>query len=92
MAVSAVYGVRIDVVEEGGRPVRFTWNGRVYAVRRVIDHWVTLRADHVAAAGGRGVPQRRHWRVEAGSDRAPGVFELRYETLGDEWTLARVVE
>lgn len=83
------YGTRITVVEDDGRPARFTWEGRVYGVRRIIDHWVTLRAGRVSA-GERGVPEREHWRVEAGAARTQGVYELRNETGTGEWLLTRV--
>ncbi|GAB3499064.1 hypothetical protein GCM10027440_53460 [Nocardiopsis coralliicola] len=91
--MSRVYGVRIDVAESGGRPQRFTWQGRVYTVRRIIDHWVTLRADWAMAAGGAaGLPQRLHWRVEAGSESALGVYELVNDAFADEWSLARILD
>lgn len=87
--VGRYYGARITVVEDDGRPARFTWDGRVYGVRRIIDHWVTLRMD-----GGpvreKSVPERKHWRVEAGAARTQGVYELRNETGTGEWLLARV--
>ena len=66
------YGVQITVVEDDGRPARFTWEGRVYGVRRIIDHWITLRMDWVPAREKR-VPERKHWRVEAGAAGPPGV-------------------
>lgn len=85
-----IYGVPITVTEQGGRPVRFTWAGRVYVVRRIIDHWVALRANWSPAEHGDRLPERSHWRVEAGSERAPGVYELRHDSVTDEWLLARV--
>ncbi|MDA2810541.1 DUF6504 family protein [Nocardiopsis sp. RSe5-2] len=89
--MSRVYGAPIEVVESGGRPVRFTWGGRIHTVRRVIDHWVTLRAEWAAEAE-ESLPQRRHWRVEAGSDRSLGVYELRHDVAGGGWTLVRVLD
>ncbi|MBB6172859.1 hypothetical protein HNR23_002919 [Nocardiopsis mwathae] len=87
--MARVYGVRISVVDREGRPQRFTWDGRIYTVRRIIDHWVTLRTDWTPAAHDR-LPQRTFWRVEAGADRAPGVYELRHDSTTGEWLLARV--
>ena len=84
-----VYGVPITVAEHGGRPARFTWEGRIYVVRRVIDHWVTLRTEW-SPEGEDRLPQRAFWRVEAGSDTALGVYELRHDSVTDAWLLARV--
>ncbi|MFC4561301.1 DUF6504 family protein [Nocardiopsis mangrovi] len=85
-----IFGVQITVAEQDGRPVRFTWQGRIYAVRRIIDHWVTLRADWAPHAEDR-LPQRTYWRVEAGSQEVSrGVYELRHDSLTGSWTLARV--
>lgn len=75
------------MVEQDGRPARFTWNGRVYGVRRIIDHWVTLRMDRHPGHGSHA-PRRRHWRVAAGS--ALGVYELRHDVEAEQWLLARV--
>lgn len=83
------YGVRVTVVEDDGRPTRFTWDGRVYGVRRILDHWVTLRMDWSPAHEPQ-VPERRHWRVEAGTARSQGVYELRHDTATDTWMLSRV--
>ncbi|GHD34103.1 DUF6504 family protein [Nocardiopsis kunsanensis] len=83
------YGAQITVVEDEGRPARFTWDGRLYGVRRIIDHWVSLRTDRTPAPGG-GASERWHWRVEAGTVRAQGVYELRKDTATGQWSLARV--
>ena len=87
--MSRYYGAQITVVEDDGRPTRFTWDGRVYGVRRIIDHWVNVRMDWVPVPGG-GVPERWHWRVEAGAVRAQGVYELRKDTASGQWSLSRV--
>lgn len=83
------YGVQVTVVEDDGRPTRFTWDGRVYGVRRILDHWVTLRMDWSPAHESQ-VPERRHWRVEAGTARSQGVYELRHDTATGAWMLSRV--
>ena len=85
--VGRYYGAEVTVVEDDGRPARFTWNGRVYGVRRILDHWVTLRMDWTPVSGSQ-VPERRHWRVEAGTPR--GVYELRHDTASETWLLSRV--
>ncbi|GAA1082338.1 DUF6504 family protein [Nocardiopsis metallicus] len=87
--VGRYYGAHVTVVEAEGRPTRFTWEGRVYGIRRIIDHWVTLRRDWTPGADSQ-VPERRHWRVEAGSAYSQGVYELRQDTATDEWLLSRV--
>ncbi|GAA4908440.1 DUF6504 family protein [Streptomonospora salina] len=84
-----VYGVPVAVTEREGRPVRFVWDRRVYNVRHVVDHWITLRSDWSRATRG-NLPQRAHWRVEAGSTRARGVYELQHDSASDAWLLARV--
>lgn len=87
--VGRYYGASVSVVEDQGRPLRFTWNGRVYGVRRIIDHWVTLRMDWTPTIEPR-VPERRHWRVEAGALEAQGVYELLHDAVSDQWLLSRV--
>ncbi|MGW5878784.1 DUF6504 family protein [Nocardiopsis terrae] len=87
--VGRYYGAEVTVVEADGRPSRFTWNGRVYGIRRIIDHWVTLRGGWTPASGSQ-VPEHRHWRVEAGSACAQGVYELRHDTATGGWLLSRV--
>lgn len=87
--MSRYYGAQVTVVEDEGRPARFTWDGRVYGVRRIIDHWVNVRMDWAPMPGG-GVPERWHWRVEAGTVRAQGVYELRKDTVSGQWSLSRV--
>jgi Family of unknown function (DUF6504) len=39
-----VYGEPVNVqARKDGRPVRFVWRGRLYAVRSVMEHWVVNR-------------------------------------------------
>lgn len=89
--MSRVYGEPIEVfVNDEGRPVRFVWRGRLYTVRRVIEHWVTTRewwrqenADPETST------EREFWRVAAG----PGlgaVYELRRDAATGRWLLARM--
>lgn len=81
--------VPISVSEQEGRPVRFTWRGRMYTVRRIVDYWVTLRSDWDPETHEQP-PGRVHWRVEAGSDTSRGVYELRHEEPSGQWHVARV--
>jgi hypothetical protein len=87
--VGRYYGADVTVVEADGRPTRFTWDGRVYGIRRILDHWVTLRRDWTPVSGSQ-VPERRHWRVEAGSAYSRGVYELRHDSTTGGWQLSRV--
>ncbi|MFD0775931.1 DUF6504 family protein [Streptomonospora algeriensis] len=84
-----VYGVPVAVTEHEGRPVRFVWQRRFYNVRHILDHWITLRSDWSPRAQ-EHLPQRAHWRVEAGSPGALGVYELQHDSASGEWLLARV--
>ncbi|MDA0564274.1 DUF6504 family protein [Streptomonospora sp. S1-112] len=86
-----VYGVPITVTEHQGRPVRFVWDRRVYTVRHIVDHWITVRADWTPAHHDQP-PQRVHWRVEAGSAGPPGVYELLHDSGSGRWLLARVLD
>lgn len=84
-----IYGAKIAVAEREGRPLRFTWQGRVHGVRRIIDHWVMLRTDWAPQQHER-IPERRYWRVEAGAEGFLGVYELRHDATSGDWTLARL--
>ncbi len=85
------FGVPVVVCEQDGRPVRFTWEGRLFVVRRILDHWVSLRAEWVPAAQCRP-PERQCWRVRVGVRAAQGVYELQHDVVDGEWRLARVWE
>lgn len=82
--MSRVYGEPIDVVQSGGRPVRFVWRGRLYLVRRILEHWVTK-----SGATTEGPAERRFWRVEAANGRQFGVYELRLDVATGRWLLSR---
>jgi hypothetical protein len=91
--MSRTYGEPIDVWVQDGRPARFAWRGRLYAVLRVLDHWVISRewwkeqnADPDAPA------EREFWRVEASPSRSvpAATFELRQDMATGDWLLARV--
>ncbi len=92
-----VYGEPVRVqTREDGRPARFVWRGRLYAVRSIMEHWVTSRewwreADPAAQAAR---PELRFWRVEAsaGQGLPSGVYELRLDVAADTWTLRRVMD
>ena len=88
--MSRVYGDPIDVWTIEGRPVRFVWRGRLYTVRRVLEHWVTTRdwwrEQHPEAET---ASEREFWRVEAAPDDEIGVYELRFDAATGTWMLSR---
>ena len=67
-----VYGEPVEVqTREDGRPTRFVWRGRLYAVRSIVEHWVVNREwwqdpDPVPAQ-----PELQFWRVEASAGQGP---------------------
>ncbi len=92
-----VYGEPVRVqVREDGRPARFVWRGRLYAVRSVMEHWVISREwwRETDPAGQAAMPELRFWRVEAsaGQGLPSGVYELRLDVAAGTWTLRRVMD
>jgi hypothetical protein len=70
----------IDVDPPRGRPRRLRWRRRMYAIREIIDFWVS---------------QTHWWRAEERREYLrvltdDGVFEL-YRSAG-RWTLSRVMD
>lgn len=88
--MSRAYGEPVEVWLTDGRPARFVWRGRLYTVRRVLEHWVATRDwwrerhPEAGAAGG-----REFWRVEATPEREIGVYELRHDVETGTWMLSR---
>ena len=72
-----------------GRPARFVWRGRLYAVRSVTDHWVVNREWWQEPGSDPAQPELEFWRVEASAGRGmtAGVYELRRDAAADTWTL-----
>ena len=71
-----VYGEPVEVqTREDGRPARFVWRGRLYAVRSIMEHWVVNREWWRETDPVPGQPELEFWRVEAsagqGCRRAP---------------------
>ncbi|MEV4253729.1 DUF6504 family protein, partial [Spirillospora sp. NPDC049652] len=66
--MTRVFGDPVEVRVTGGRPAGFAWRGRRYAVRRVLEHWVTTRD-----WGGRraGLPHRRQGTRRSGTPSRP---------------------
>ncbi len=89
--MSRVDGEPVAVWVRGGRPARFVWRGRLYAVLGVLDHWVVSR-EWWRYGPVAGIPaEREFWRVEASPGR--GIRPVRYELVRDtatwDWRLAR---
>ncbi|MDS1271071.1 DUF6504 family protein [Lipingzhangella sp. LS1_29] len=99
--MGTLFAARVEVWTCSGRPVRFLWRGRLYVVRRIVEHWVTLPAvwdstepEQPAATQSphrdTALRRREYWRVHAGTGPAPGAYELRYDSHTQEWLLTRV--
>jgi hypothetical protein len=88
--VNNVYGEPAEVqARDDGRPLRFVWRSRLYAVRAILEHWVINREWWRDPAAEPGQPELEFWRVEA----APGqgvpsqVYELRRDPASSAWTI-----
>jgi len=92
--MSRVYGDPVEVhTRQDGRPVRFAWRGRRYAVRAVQEHWVVNRAWWREPAPVPVRPELEFWRVEASPGQDPrGVYELRRDIAAGTWTLRRIAD
>ena len=93
--MSRVYGEPVEVqTNADGRPVRFVWRGRLYAVHAVIEHWVVNREWWRDPDVTPKQPEMLHWRVEAaaGQDMSSGAYELRRDVSAGMWTLRRVAD
>lgn len=93
--MSRVYGEPVDVWVRDGKPARFVWRGRLYAVLGVLEHWVVSREWWQQRTPGRdaGAPaEHEFWRVEASPGRADvaATYELRRDAATGDWLLARV--
>jgi Family of unknown function (DUF6504) len=77
--VNRVYQEPVEVRLLGGRPVRFVWRGRLYAVLQVLGHQVADR------------PARETWQVAAspGENVPPVVYELHRDLRSGRWLLSR---
>jgi hypothetical protein len=100
--LNRVYGEPVQVhARPDGRPLRFVWRNRLYAVRAILEHWVINRewwrdpgdsgdpVDPGAAGSEPGQPELEFWRVEAapGQGMSPGVYELRRDAATGAWTM-----
>ena len=93
--MSRVYGEPVEVqAGEDGRPVRFAWRGRRYAVTAVQEHWMVNRDWWREPAPVPAQPELQFWRVEAspGHGQPTGTYELRRDIAAGTWTLRRVAD
>ena len=86
-----VYGepVEVQTREDGHRPARFVWRGRLYAVHSVLEHWVVNRDWWREDDPGQAQPELEFWRIEAspGQGLAAETCELRRDTVTGTWML-----
>ena len=90
-----MYGEPVEVqTREDGRPTRFVWRGRLYAVRSILEYWVVNREWWREPEESAAQPERQFWRVEAstGPGMPLGTYELRREVATEAWTLHRVAD
>ena len=93
--MSRVYGEPVEVqTREDGRPVRFAWRERPYAVIAVQEHWMVNRDWWREAAPVPAHPELQFWRVEAstGQGQSAGTYELRRDIAAGTWTLRRIAD
>lgn len=94
--MARVYGepVEVQTREDGHRPARFVWRGRLYTVRSVAEHWVVNRQWWQEADPAPAHPELEFWRVEASTGRGQpaGTYELRRDVAAGTWTLRRVAD
>jgi len=101
--MNRVYGEPAEVqTREDGRPARFAWRGRLYAVRSIAEHWVVNREWWREPDPGPAQPELQpelqleleFWRVEASAGQGwpPGSYELQRDVAAGTWTLRRVAD
>lgn len=95
--MSRVYGEPVNVWVQDGKPARFVWRGRLYAVLGILEHWVVSREwwqeqNKKQGREGAGPAEHEFWRVEASPGRSipAATYELRRDAATDNWLLARV--
>ena len=97
------YAAAAEVLRRDDEPALFTWRGRRYAVRAVLDHWWETPAWWVGRGvdgtlgGSVGDDERELWRVEAelvGSrgGSAAAVMELCFAWATGTWAVTAVLD
>jgi Family of unknown function (DUF6504) len=79
--VSRVFGEPVEVWLRDGKPERFVWRGRLYAVLAVLGEGPQVG----------GQRDRESWRVEASPARnvPSAIYELARETATGRWLISR---
>src|ERR1700753_3265984 len=88
--MNGVYGERVSVqARPDGRPTRFEWQRRPYAVSAILEHWVVSREWWREPGPASREPELEFWRIEAvpGPGLARAVYELRRDAVTGAWTL-----
>lgn len=84
------YGEPIEVRRRDAEPEQFVWRGRLYVVRDVLAHWREAGGWWRRPDAGVDDGDRECWRVEAGSARATGVYDLCFDAVRGDWAVLRV--
>jgi Family of unknown function (DUF6504) len=88
--VAGVYGDPAEVrARDDGRPLRFVWRSRLFAVRAILEHWVINQAWWLDPDTEPGQPELEFWRVEAtpGQGVPSQVYDLRRDPATGTWTI-----
>jgi hypothetical protein len=92
--MARMYGEPVEVqTADDGRPLRFAWRGRSYAVRAVHEHWLVNRDWWREPAAVPAHPELQFWRLEAvAAGQSKGTYELCRDLAASRWTLRRVTD
>jgi hypothetical protein len=87
-------GNAVEVWAPDGKPALLGWNGHLYTVTSVIEHWTT-EVQQVEHGTEDAIPDEA-WTVEALSDTKAGstvgVYELRHYPTTSKWLVAKIEE
>lgn len=92
------YAAATEVERCDDEPTAFTWHGRRYAVRAVLDHWWETTAWWTGDAVRVGDDEREMWRVEAvaahgsSAQGSSVIVELCFAWSTGIWTVDRVLD
>lgn len=88
------YAAATDVERRDDAPAAFTWRGRRYVVRAVLDHWWETAAWWTGDAdAGIGDDEREMWRVEAAASSGfVVVVELCFAWTTGTWSVETVMD
>lgn len=83
------YNETISVYKPESQPPFFVWRGKRYDVMRILNYWVE--------AGEWWTPQQKDWEIfkviaKPQRETSPGVYQLRYDKIGQSWRLVTVMD